>query len=84
MARPTVRAAVAGHVANLLVGDAPVTVTCAQVATAVAGALGYEPTLPAVSRALGELPGWNKTAVDGKVAFQRNGIGRTELSATPS
>ncbi len=44
--------------------------TCAEVAVALAPALGYEPSLPTVSRALASL-GWEKTVRAGKVAYNR-------------
>jgi hypothetical protein len=45
-------------------------VTCADVAARARDQLGYEPSLPSVSRVLGGW-GWNRTTIDGKVGYVR-------------
>jgi hypothetical protein len=55
-------------------------VTCADVAERAADQLGYEPSLPNVSRVLAAW-GWSKAKIEGKVGFIRprptlEGIGR--------
>lgn len=50
-------------------------VTCAEVAARSADQLGYEPSLPSVSRVLADWA-WSKTTIGGKVGFVRPPEGR--------
>lgn len=49
--------------------------SCQELARAATAAIGYEPSLMAVSRVMGRRPGWEKTAIDGRVYFAKIGSG---------